>query len=168
MSLSMYSASVPIFTRILTNLDSFLGKAAAWADERKIDHNALLLSRLSPDMFTFTRQVQNACDFAAKTTARLAGADVPDYANTETSFAQLKERIATVLKYVQGFKAEQFNGAETRVIKLPMGGTTMELTGEQFFVGFGLPNFYFHATSAYNILRHNGIEIGKRDFLGPR
>ena len=92
-------------------------------------------------MFTFTRQVQNACDFAAKTTARLAAVDVPDYANTETSFAQLKERIATVLKYVQGFKAEQFNGAETRVIELPMGGTTMELTGEQFFVGFGLPNF---------------------------
>ncbi len=166
--MSLYNVSVPTFVRILTALSAILEKAVAHAEAKKIEPATLLNDRLYPDMFTFTRQVQNACDFAAKTTARLAGADVPDYANTETSFAQLKERIATVLKYVQGFKAEQFNGAETRVIKLPLGGTTMELSGEQFFVGFGLPNFYFHATTAYNILRHNGIEIGKRDFLGPR
>ena len=164
--MSLYNVSVPTFVRILSALSTVLDKAAAHAEAKKIDPATLLNDRLYPDMFTFTRQVQNACDFAAKTSARLAGVDVPEYANTETSFAQLKERIATALKYVQGLKAEQFNGAETRVIKLPMGGTTMELTGEQFFVGFGLPNFYFHATTAYNILRHNGIEIGKRDYLG--
>ena len=119
--MSLYNVSVPTFVRILTALSAILDKAATQAEARKIEPATLLNDRLAPDMFTFTRQVQNACDFAAKTTARLAGADVPDYANTETSFAQLKERIATVLKYVQGFKAEQFNGAETRVIKLPMG-----------------------------------------------
>src|SRR5262249_16825002 len=133
---------------------------------KKIDPTTLLNDRLFPDMFTFARQVQATCDHAARATARLAGVDVPTYENTETSFAQLKQRIATVITYIQGLKADQFNGAETRVIKLPMGGPTLELNGEQFFAGFALPNFYFHATTAYNILRHNGIEIGKRDFLG--
>jgi len=166
--MSLYNVAVPTFVRILTALSAILDKATAYAEAKKIDPAALLNDRLYPDMFTLTRQVQNACDFAAKTTARLAGAEVPDYANTETSFAQLKQRIATVLTYVQGFKADQFKGAETRVIKLPMGGNTVELTGEQLFVGVALPNFYFHATTAYNILRHNGLEIGKRDFLGPR
>src|SRR3954451_2973743 len=130
--MSLYNVSVPTFVRILTALSTILDKAATQAETRKIEPATLLNDRLAPDMFTFTRQVQNACDFAAKTTARLAGADVPDYANTETSFAGLKQRIATVIGYVQGFKAEQFNGAATRVIKLPMGTTTMEFPGEQF------------------------------------
>ena len=164
--MSLYNVAVPTFVRILNALSAILDKATAYAEAKKIDPNTLLNDRLYPDMFTFTRQVQNACDFAAKTTARLAGVDVPEYANTETSFAQLKQRIATAVSYVQSIKPEQFKGAETRTIKLPMGGNTIELTGEQLFVGVALPNFYFHATTAYNILRHNGLAIGKDDYLG--
>ena len=164
--MSLYTVSVPTFVRILGALSKIIDKAEAHAAAKKIEPATLLNARLFPDMFTFTRQVQNACDFAAKTAARLAGASVPDFANTETSFAELKKRIATALDCVQSFKAEQFNGAETRMIKVPLGGNTMELTGEQLFVSMALPNFYFHATTAYNILRHNGVEIGKRDFLG--
>lgn len=166
--MSLYNVSVPAFVQILGALSKNIDKAEAWAEARKIEPATLLNARLAPDMFTFTRQVQNACDFAAKTCARLVGAEVPNYDNTETSFAQLKQRIATVIGYVQGLKAEQFNGAETRVIKLPMGGTTMEMPGVVFFAQFALPNFYFHATTAYDILRHNGLEIGKRDFMGQR
>ena len=164
--MSLYNVSVPTFVQILGALSKVIDKAEAYAAARKIEPATLLNARLYPDMFTFTRQVQNACDFAAKTTARLAGANVPDYANTETSFADLKKRIATVLDYVQSFKPDQFSGAETRTIKLPLGGTTRELTGQQLFVNVALPNFYFHATTAYDILRHNGLEVGKRDFLG--
>ena len=166
--MSLYNVSVPAFVQVLGALSKVIEKAEAHAEAKKIDPAALLNARLFPDMYTFTRQVQQACDFAAKTTARLAGADVPNYDNTETSFAALKQRIATAIGYVQGFKAEQFNGAETRVIKLPVGGNTMEFPGLQFLVYFAMPNFYFHATTAYNILRHNGVEIGKRDFMGQR
>ena len=166
--MSLYNVSVPAFVQILGALSKVIDKAEAHAEAKKIDPSALLTARLAPDMFTFTRQVQQACDFAAKTTARLAGADVPTYENTETSFAALKQRIATAIAYVQSIKPEQFSGAETRVVKLPVGGNTMEFPGQQFFVNFALPNFYFHATTAYDILRHNGVEIGKRDFMGQR
>ena len=165
--MSLYNVSVPGFVRILGALSAILDKAEAHAAAKKIDPAALLTARLFPDMFPFTRQVQNACDFAAKTTARLAGAEAPTYKDTETSFAELRQRIATVLDYIKGFKAEQFAGAETRVIKLPIGGNPMEFTGEVFLVHFAMPNFYFHAVTAYDILRHNGVEIGKRSFLGP-
>jgi hypothetical protein len=117
-------------------------------------------------MFAFTKQVQIACDFAAKTTARLAGAEVPTFPDTETSFAELQQRIKTATDYVQDYKPAQFEGAETRQIKLPVRGTTMDMTGEQLLTFFAFPNFYFHAATAYDILRHNGVELGKADFLG--
>jgi hypothetical protein len=163
--MSLYNISVPAFLRTLEALTKIIDKATAHVEAKKIDPAALLSARLFPDMFPFTKQVQIACDFAAKTTARLAGADVPTFVDTETSFAELKQRIKTATDYVKGFKAEQFKDSATRVIKLPIRGNTMELSGEQFLAHFALPNFYFHSATAYDILRHNGLELGKGDFL---
>lgn len=164
--MSLYSQSVPAFLRTLDALSKILDKAEAHVAAKNIDPAALLTARLFPDMFPLTRQIQLACDFAAKAAARLVGAEVPTFKDTETSFAELKQRIATAIDYVKQYKSEQFSGAETRIISLPIRGNTMEFSGEQFLAHFALPNFHFHATTAYNILRHNGVELGKRDFLG--
>jgi uncharacterized protein len=168
MTLSMYQASVPVFTRMLTNLAGILTKAEAHAAARKIDPAALLNTRLFPDMFALTRQVQLSCDFAKNTTARLAGAEIPKFPDEEASFAELQARIAKTLDYVKGFDAAQIDGSEGREITLPIGGQPMNFTGQEFLLHFALPNLYFHITTAYDILRHCGVELSKRDFLGAR
>ena len=168
MTLSMYQASVPLFTRMLTNLAAILSKAEAHATARKIDPAILLGSRLFPDMLPLTRQVQLAADFAKNTTARLAGVEIVKFADEETSLPELQQRIAKTLDYVKGFKPSQIDGSEGREITLPIGGDSWTFKGQDFLLHFGLPNFYFHVTTAYDILRHSGVEIGKRDFLGPR
>ena len=166
MSFGMFAASVPAFLQMLKNLSAILDKAEAFAAEREIEPEVLLNWRLASDMFPLTRQVQIAADFAKGTTARLAGAEVPKYADDETTFAALKARIAKTVKFVERFKPKDIDGSETRDITLTVGGQDMHFKGEPYLVHFALPNFYFHATTAYNILRRCGVEIGKRDFIG--
>ena len=168
MTLSMYQASVPLFTRMLTNLAAILTKAETHAAARKIDPAVLLGSRLFPDMLPLTRQVQLAADFAKNTTARLAGVEIVKFTDEETSLPELQQRIAKTIDYMKGLKPSQIDGSEGREIALPIGGDTWTFKGQDFLLHFGLPNFYFHVTTAYDILRHLGVEVGKRDFLGPR
>ncbi|MDB5395460.1 MAG: hypothetical protein JWM91_2966 [Rhodospirillales bacterium] len=166
MSLSMYQVSVPVFRNQLNALCSVLAKAEEHAEARKLDPLALTQCRLYPDMFTLARQVQIASDSAKGAVARLAGVEVPVYPDVETTLEQLKERCARTEKYIAGFTAEQIDGSEEREIDLPMRAGSMTFKGQQYLLGFALPNFYFHVTTAYAILRHCGVEIGKRDFLG--
>ncbi len=162
----MHSMSVPVFAKTLGNLSAVLDKAAAHAEAKKIDPAVLLASRLYPDMFPLTRQIQLACDFAKGTVARLAGQEPPKYDDNETTIAALKARIAKTVDYVQGFKAAQFAGAEEREVQLKIRDQTLSFKGLPYLAHMALPNFFFHATTAYDILRHNGIELGKRDFIG--
>jgi hypothetical protein len=162
----MYSLSIPVFRRSLTNLSAILDKAAAHAQAHKIDPSVLLQARLYPDMFTFTRQVQLASDFAKGAAARLAGDVPPKYDDVEVSFAELKERIARTLAFLDGFKPDRIDGSEQREIELKGADRTRRFTGLDFLAHFALPNFLFHVTTAYDILRHNGVQIGKSDFLG--
>ena len=166
MIISMYQASVPRFVNILTNLSAILDKAQAHVEERKIDPVALTTYRLFPDMLPMTRQVQIACDTAKGAVARLAGVDIPKHADTEQTFAELKARIAKTIEFVQSIKPAQLDGTEDKDITLKLGGKDTTFKGMQFLLGNAMPNFYFHVTTAYNILRHNGVEIGKRDYLG--
>ena len=166
MSFGMYQASVPAFVTMLNNLRSILDKAERFAEERKIAPEVLLNWRLAPDMFPLTRQVQIACDMAKGAAARLAGRDVPKYADDETSFGELKARIAKTVKFVESVPAKDFDGSEDRDIVLTVGGQEMHFKGAPYLMHFVLPNLYFHATAAYAILRRCGLEIGKRDFLG--
>lgn len=167
MSLSMYTASVPVFQQMLGGLNDILGKAQAHAAEKKIEPGALLQARLFPDMFTFVRQVQIACDFAKSVPARLAGADVPAYEDTEQTFDELRARIEKTLAFIAGLDASRFEGSAQREIVL-RPGTPKERTldGQAYLLHYGLPQFFFHVTTAYALLRHNGIEIGKRDYMG--
>jgi uncharacterized protein len=167
MAISMYVASVPVFKQALNSLDSILAKAEAHAAEKKIDPNALLQARLFPDMLPLTRQVQIAADFAKGVVARLAGADVPSYDDTEQTFAELRARIAKTLAFIESIPAAQIDGSEAREITI-QAGTPRErkFTGQAYLLHYGLPQFFFHATTTYALLRHNGIEIGKRDFMG--
>jgi hypothetical protein len=167
MPFSVYQASVPGFQRTLAAQSAILDKAAAYAEAKKIDPSALLQARLYPDMFHFTRQVQLTSDFAKGPSARLAGVEVPSYADTESTFDELKARLAKTIAFISGLKPEQFDGAEDREIHLKVGGQPMSFTGQEYLIHFALPNFHFHATTAYAILRHNGLELGKRDFMGP-
>jgi hypothetical protein len=162
----MYQASVPPFLATLKSLDAILDKAAAFAKERNIDEAVLLGWRLAPDMFPLVRQVQIVADFAKGTPARLAGAEVPKYADDEKTFAELKARIAKTVKFVESLKPQAIDGSEDRDIVLPIGGQELRMKGQPYLVQFALPNFYFHATAAYAILRRCGLDIGKRDFLG--
>ena len=166
MSLSMHQASVPVFQRTLKALSAILDKAQAHAEARKIDPAAFLTARLYPDMFPFTRQVQAACDAAKLGCARLAGVEWPKHEDKETSFAELKTRVSETLAFLEALKAEQFNGAEGREIVLKTSRGDLKFNGADYLRHFALPNFYFHAATAYDLLRHNGVEIGKRDFLG--
>jgi hypothetical protein len=168
MPISMYQASVPAFLQTLNALSAILDKAEAFATERKIDPAVLLGYRLAPDMFPLARQVQIATDQAKGCCARLAGVEIPKYADDETSFADLRARIARTLEFVQGFKAGDIDGSEERDIAITAGTRELRFKGQQYLVSFVLPNFYFHATTAYVILRHCGLPIGKRDFLGAR
>ena len=167
--MSFHDATVPAFLQILGALDNILGKAEAHCKAKNIQPEALLSARLYPDMFPLTRQIQTACDFAAKSCARLTGSEVPTTPDTEKSFEELRQRIAKVIDYVKAFKPAQFDGADARDVTFPAGpNNQLTLKGQQFLSGFALPNFYFHATIAHGILRHNGVEIGKRDFLGVK
>jgi hypothetical protein len=167
--MSLYDATVPAFQQILGALDGILGKAEAHCKAKNIQPEVLLSARLYPDMFALTRQIQTACDFAAKTCARLTGSEVPVTPDTEKSFEELRQRIARTADYVKAFKPAQFDGADSREITFPVGPSNqMTLKGQQYLSAFALPNFYFHAAIAHGILRHNGVEIGKRDFMGVR
>jgi hypothetical protein len=166
MIISMYQASVPRFISILTNLSAILDKAHAHVEARKIDPAALTTYRLFPDMLPMTRQVQIACDAAKGAVARLAGVDVPKHEDTEQTFAELKARIAKTIEFVQSIKPVQLDGTEDKDITLKLGGKDTTFKGMQYLLGNALPNCYFHVTTTYNILRHNGVEIGKRDYLG--
>jgi hypothetical protein len=162
----MYQASVPAFLKMLSNLSAILDKGEAFAAAHNIEPEVLLNWRLTPDMFPFTRQVQIAADFAKGTTARLAGKEVPKYADDEKTFAALKARIAKTVKFVESIAPKDLDGSEGRDITLTVGGQELHFKGEPYLVHFALPNFYFHATTAYAILRRCGIDIGKRDFIG--
>ena len=162
----MHSMSVPVFVKTLGNLSAILDKAAAHAEAKKIDPAVLLASRLYPDMFPLTKQVQVACDFAKGTVARLAGQEPQKYDDNETTIEALKARIAKTVDYVQGFQAAQFAGAEERDVQMKIRDQTLTFKGLSYLAHMALPNFYFHATTAYDILRHNGVELGKRDFIG--
>jgi uncharacterized protein len=170
MNINMHNASVGVYTRLLRNLNTMLDKAETWVTERKIDPAAILQARLAPDMFTFTRQVQIATDMAKGTAGRLAGRELPRYEDNETSFAELKARVATTIAFLESLPAAAFEGAETRAIQLKLGPpgkqTEMNFTGLDYLQGFGTPNVYFHYSMVYALLRHNGLEIGKRDYVG--
>jgi hypothetical protein len=167
--MSFHDATVPAFLQILGSLESLLGKAEAHCKAKNIQPEVLLSARLYPDMFPLTRQIQTASDFAAKTCARLTGSEVPSVPDTEKTFEELRQRIAKTVDYVKAFKPAQFEGAEAKDITFPSGpGKTTTLKGQQYLSNFALPNFYFHAVTAHGILRHNGVEIGKRDFLGVK
>jgi hypothetical protein len=166
MSLSMYAASIPAFLNTLGALAKILDKAAAHCEAKKIDPNTLLTMRLYPDMLAFTRQVQLTCDFAKNTVGRLTG-EPPKFPDEEKSFDELKARIAKTVDYLKGFKVADIDATADKDVTFPIGPQqTMTLKGAPYLVGFALPNFYFHATTAYDILRHAGVELGKRDFLG--
>jgi len=167
MTISMYQASVPVFRHTLEAVSGFLKKAAAHATMRKIEPSVLLSLRLYPDMFPLTRQVQLAADFAKGTSARLAGLEVPKYADEEKSFEELEQRIAKTIAFIGGLKPAQIDGSEGREITVPVGGQPRSFKGQPYLLHFGLPNFFFHAATAYDILRHAGVELGKRDFIGP-
>lgn len=167
MAISMYAASVPVFRQLLVSLNELLNKAEAHATAKKFDPNALLQARLFPDMFTLTRQVQLASDFAKAATTRLAGVPVPGYEDTEQTFEELHARINKTLALMDGVAATQIDGSEEREIVI-QPGTPRErkFTGQAYLLHYAMPQFLFHVTTAYAILRHNGVEVGKRDFMG--
>ncbi|HEV7631593.1 MAG TPA: DUF1993 domain-containing protein [Steroidobacteraceae bacterium] len=165
MSISIYAASVGVYTRLLTNLGTILDKAAAYAEERKIEPTALLHARLAPDMHHLIRQVQIATDMVKGTVARLAGVEPPKYEDNEATFADLKARIAKTLDFIKTFKPEQFEGAETRAISIKLPHRQLDFVGTDYLLGFGTPNVYFHYTMVYALLRNNGLAIGKGDYL---
>ncbi len=166
MSFSIYSASAPVFVRILSNLSAILDKAEAHCTARKIAPEALLQFRLYPDMFPLVRQVQIATDMTKGAAARLAGIDVPSYADTETSFEELRARLAKTVDFIQSIKPELFDGAEDRAIVLKTGNGERHFKGDDYLLNFVLPNVHFHATTTYAILRHCGVELGKKDYTG--
>ena len=167
--MSLYDATVPAYLQILGSLLGLLDKAEAYCKAKNIQPDVILSARLYPDMLNFTKQIQLACDFAAKGCARLTGSEVPSIPDTEKTFEELRQRIARTIDYVKTYKPGQFDGAETRDVTFPAGpNNQITMKGQQFLSAFSLPNFYFHATTAHGILRHNGVEIGKRDFLGVR
>lgn len=165
--MSFYDSSAPIFIRQLNALSAILTKADAYAKEKNIEPGVLLNARLHPTMYPLMRQVQLACDFSGKACARFAQAELPSMPDTETTFAELQARIAKVLANIDALPAAKYEGAEKREITFPAGpDKTITLTGQQFLNHAALPNFFFHCATAYDILRHNGVELGKRDFLG--
>lgn len=166
MAMSMYNASVPLFKTLLGALSNVLDKGAAFAKAKNIEESVLVNARLAPDMFALARQVQIATDQAKGGVARLAGLEVPTYEDNETTIDQLKARIKKTLDFVGSVKQSQIDGSEDREIVLKMRTGDMKFTGQHYLTGFVIPNFTFHCTTAYNILRHNGVDVGKRDFLG--
>lgn len=163
----IYASSIPVFRQILGGLKEVLAKAETHASERKIDPNALLQARLYPDMFPLLRQVQIASDFAKSVSARLAEVEVPKFEDREQSFPDLQARIAAVLTFIEGLDPARFEGADKREI-VTQAGTPKEkrFNGQSYLLNYGLPHFFFHTTTAYALLRHNGVEVGKKDFIG--
>jgi len=166
MSLSMYQASIPVFLRNLNNLSAILKKAEEHAKVKKIEPDVFINARLAPDMFPLSRQIQIATDGVKGCAARLSGVEVPSYPDTEKTFDQLQARIAKTVEYVKTFKAAQIDGSEERKVTLKLRGQETTFWGQPYLLNFVLPNFYFHMTIAYAILRHNGVDIGKMDFIG--
>jgi hypothetical protein len=167
MKISMHAMSVDVLSNILGNLSWLLEKGEAFATAKKIDPSVLLGSRLAPDMFPLTRQVQVACDIAKNSVSRIAGQEPPRFEDNETSFEQLRARIARTIAYMKGLPAKDFENSETREIKVPAGpDRTLEFKGLNFVQNWAIPHVFFHVTTAYNILRHNGVEIGKSDYIG--
>ena len=167
MSISHYSATVPVFKQMLTALSEVLQKGEAYAQQRKFDSVTLLQSRLFPDMLPLVRQVQIACDFAQSVPMRIAGLEVAAYEDTEQSFAELQSRISKTLALINALTPAQLDGSSVQEIVL-RPGTPKEkkLSVEDYALKYGMPQFFFHVTTAYNLLRHNGVEIGKKDFMG--
>jgi uncharacterized protein len=166
--LSMYDATIPPLKRALNNLSSILKKGEEYADANKIEHSVLLSARLFPDMYPLTRQVQIATDMSKGAAARLASLEIPKYEDTETTFAELQGRITKTLAFIDSIKPAQLEGSETREIIITVRKIELKFTGQDYLLAWVNPNVYFHVTTAYNILRHNGTLLGKADFLGPR
>jgi uncharacterized protein len=166
MSLTMFDASVPVFEKMLANLSRILSKAEAYAVEKRLDPAVLLQARLYPDMFPLVRQIQTACDHAKGATARLAGLEPPAFSDDERTFDEISGRIAKTLKYVGSVAPASFDDAAFRKIEIKLGSREMQFEAKHYLFGFALPNFFFHVTTAYDILRHGGLNIGKRDYLG--
>ena len=166
MPISMFQASIPACLQMLSALSGVLDKAAAHAAARKVEPSVLLNARLYPDMFPLVRQVQLTADFAKGLGARLAGIEAPKYPDTETTIDELKARLAKTADFLKGLKPAQLDGSETREITIPIPNQPLTFNGQSYLVHFALPNLYFHATTAYDILRHCGVEIGKRDYMG--
>jgi hypothetical protein len=166
MSLSMHAMTVGQFVPMLNNLGRILEKAEAFAAAKKVEAGVLEGLRLAPDMLSFTRQVQLASDFAKNSTARLAGVEAPKFADDEKTLGELKARVAKTVDWLQGLPAAQLEGAETRHVVVPLRTRTLEMDGLPFLQKWALPNFYFHVTTAYALLRHVGVEVGKQDYLG--
>lgn len=166
MNISMYQASSPRLINTLKNLSAILDKAQAHAEAKKIDPTVFTNARLFPDMFPLKRQVQVACDSAKGAVARLAGVEVPKHEDTEETLAELKARIAKTVAFIETIKPAQIEGSEERNVHLKLGSREVDWKGMQYLLGFALPNFYFHAVTAYDILRHCGVELGKRDYIG--
>ena len=165
--MSFYDATVPAYLQILNSLSGLLTKAEAYCEAKKIQPEVLLGSRLYPDMLPLSKQVQLVSDFATRGCARVTHSEVPQTPDTEKTFADLRARLAKTADYVKSFKREQFDGADTRDVTFPMGpDKTMTMKGQQFISNYSLPQFYFHAAIAHGLLRHNGVEVGKRDFMG--
>ncbi|MGA7983943.1 MAG: DUF1993 family protein [Burkholderiales bacterium] len=166
MAISMYQASAPRFANTLGNLAGVLDKAQAHAEAKGLDPLVLTACRIFPDMFPLSRQVQIATDTAKGALARLAGVEVPKYEDSEQSIAELKARIAKTVAFLQGFRPQQIDGTEDKELSIKLGKNEVNWNGMQYLLGFALPNFYFHVTTAYCILRHNGVELAKRDYIG--
>jgi hypothetical protein len=166
MSISIYDQSVARMIHMLGNLDKLVSKAESYAEENDIPPSALLHARLFPTMRDFIFQVQVVTDMSKGGAARLAGVDMPKWADDEETFADVRARIGKALAFLETFKPEQFEGCEATELELKLGSHTVKFTGQSYLLGFVLPNLYFHMATAYNLLRHNGLDIGKRDFLG--
>ena len=166
MSITMHSASVPIFASMLKSLSAWLDKAEAHADAKKFESSVYLTTRLAPDMLPFTNQVQIACDTAKFLVARLAGVEAPKFDDSEASLADLRQRVRATIEFIQSVPAGKIDGTEEKEVSLPRRSGPIIMKGEAYLKHFALPNFFFHATTAYALLRHNGVEIGKMDYLG--
>ena len=166
MTISMHSASVPVFIRMFNNMTAWLDKAEAHAQAKKFEPSVYLTARLAPDMLPFLRQIQMTSDAAKFAVARLAGVEAPKFEDNETNFAELRERIAKTVAFIKSVPADQIDGTEDKDIALPRRDGTLMIKGEAYLKHFVLPNFYFHMTTTYALLRHDGVELGKMDFLG--
>ncbi|MFY1826647.1 DUF1993 domain-containing protein [Myxococcus fulvus] len=167
MSLSMYEATIPVFIRALEVLSTLVTQGEKYAQEKGLDPKQVLEARLAPDMFNLVQQVQRASDTSKATAERLSGEPAPRMPDTESTFDELRQRIDKTLTYLKSVPAKSFAGSETRTVTLAAGGLKRDFKGDEYLLTFGLPNFYFHITTAYGILRHLGVPIGKKDFLGP-